>query len=955
MAYNPFTWFRKHKKVLFSGLILVCMLTFVASFGQGDVVQKALAIIGARRGGGEVVATLHGQKITIGDLQLLQRRRETANQFMTGVVATPFAYESTLRALRDQDLKADAASPDNLLTQLRTVLAGIEQRDQDRQRLNQNLTFLRDPQLAQMFLRDFVNRFRQSQQNDIRTLQAIASRPGILDDKASVQTLDKVAILMGYQTWLASSRTGWYFGGSNEYDDLLDFVMWKQQADKLGIHLTRGDVINELNREGFHRNLFDEKSFERDDKVLRFLQPSGNRNERGIRPQDLIEILADEFRVSMAQGILLGREPGARAGRTRMTTPGTVTPDQFLEYFREQRTLLKVELLPVPVQKYVGEVKGVPSEIELRNLFSHYRDQEPQPDRREPGFKEPRRFAIEYVSANPESPWYRQKASRIRRHIELLADPLVASRWRLAAPASIAPAGTGPLGWLAQVTVPISLDPLQSLYEERVGRLSSWWSSDDEGIFSDEKLKRLHNTSIHRWDTFVPMLGSLTGSVQGGGNAWTAAATLYANSTYHEVAGSLRFASTILLRQGGMALYTNGLAHAVGTAALATPLQVPAPSLESVRETLLAGLEESERERLVREELQIVKKKIAELKSKPAEVDAWLKTHLRDPDVVDKGEAIAPKGTTEKDETVHAKHQKMPKAQTFFEIEEGLTQGKIPELKPLVEMYRESRPDSKPKDVFLFYLAPRPNVKPGTVYDGHEFQIGRTNTHVLSWYWQDIPAEQRSWSDPKLQADVLQAWKFQKARALARQKANEIANNLNEKKLPPEEAQRVLRQVQAEQKLGEPFVLDKVAQLNKPDREPQMVLGQDYTPYRIPEEHSERFAHPPDYLVQELLTLKRPGDALVVADKPERNLYVAVLLHRLEPSIQEFMDVYKRSRPPFADPLYDRFVEEQSRAFLDKVVVQLRRDAGAVDKNGRFVIPEHLRKRSGESTRDYEE
>ena len=77
--------------------------------------------------------------------------------------------------------------------------------------------------------------------------------------------------------------------------------------------------------------------------------------------------------------------------------------------------------LPVAVKDFVGQVKETPPESTLKALYEQYKSFEPAPSRQLPGFKEPRSVRIEYVSASPDDPFYREQA---RQQVKLLAGPL---------------------------------------------------------------------------------------------------------------------------------------------------------------------------------------------------------------------------------------------------------------------------------------------------------------------------------------------------------------------------------------------------------------------------------------------------------------------------------------------------------------------------------------------------
>jgi hypothetical protein len=116
-----------------------------------------------------------------------------------------------------------------------------------------------------------------------------------------------------------------------------------------------------------------------------------------------------------------------------------------------------------------------------------------------------------------------------------------------------------------------------------------------------------------------------------------------------------------------------------------------------------------------------------------------------------------------------------------------------------------------------------------------------------------------------------------------------------------------------------------------------------YRPYEVPEELRPKLTYPPEDLPRQLQVLKRPGDATVVADRTETTWYVAVLVERSEPTMQEFEGVYRNS--PRFDPLHEQLQEKKSSEFRQAVMVQLRRDAGELDNSGRFKLPAEVRSR----------
>src|SRR5215470_3535857 len=91
MAFNPFHAFRKHQKVVFAALTIICMLTFVmagGSFAGGDFFSELTRMITGGRSRIPEVATVYGKRISDRDIQELRQQRRLANDFMLMAVST---------------------------------------------------------------------------------------------------------------------------------------------------------------------------------------------------------------------------------------------------------------------------------------------------------------------------------------------------------------------------------------------------------------------------------------------------------------------------------------------------------------------------------------------------------------------------------------------------------------------------------------------------------------------------------------------------------------------------------------------------------------------------------------------------------------------------------------------------------------------------------------------------
>src|SRR5205814_9038059 len=93
--------------------------------------------------------------------------------------------------------------------------------------------------------------------------------------------------------------------------------------------------------------------------------------------------------------------------------PTAQTPDEGWELFKDARTTVRVGLIDVPVQDFVAKVTATPPEDELKKLFDKHKNDEPAPDREEPGFKDPRKIQVAWVGAAPDQPYYQSAVDRV--------------------------------------------------------------------------------------------------------------------------------------------------------------------------------------------------------------------------------------------------------------------------------------------------------------------------------------------------------------------------------------------------------------------------------------------------------------------------------------------------------------------------------------------------------------
>jgi hypothetical protein len=386
MAFNPFRTFRKHQKVLFAALTIMCMFVFVLS-GASGFFQEWQSWLGGS-GGYREVASIYGKSVTEPELRNIQQRRELANRFMISAIEQANLNSGQAVAQAVSERKLDPQVKQQLEQALGFRQGYVKVDPQrgfpfyDRSNILQYAQFL--PQLFQQSL---------SQLEQTRNMLAAQKSP----DANLVQQLEDVLI---QDLWfIERNPRDLYFGGSRDPKGLIDFLLLKHQADQLGIQLTDADVSNLVMGEtrGFLKP-------QESTLLLKGLQ----RDFGGLTADMLRSALADEFRVRIAQQALLGREANPLAPNHGVA----VTPYEFWKFYRENRAESQFVLASIPVSnpEFLKKVDK-PTEQELRRLFDANKDREPNPASDQAGFKQPMRVQVQWVNAPTDSPLYRQAAA----------------------------------------------------------------------------------------------------------------------------------------------------------------------------------------------------------------------------------------------------------------------------------------------------------------------------------------------------------------------------------------------------------------------------------------------------------------------------------------------------------------------------------------------------------------
>jgi len=923
MAFHPFKHFRKHQKAYLAGLTILTMIIFVFSFGAGDLFSTLQRYVALSTPRGEKVVSLYGKTIRTDELEKLRWQRQLASEFLVfGSVMQPGVHVGTPLEKSFFDIQAKYG-PKKGKNDLPTPL------EKPLQQVNIALVMARfsPPELR-----------LQPLQKQLRDIQKQLSLPEAQNNADQYRALDTLATILAFHAWASDPQrqpSDSYFGGSLRPDELLDFLIWKHEADRLGIVLTQADVCREINRawgygEPDRGYIQPDSRFDANEWVSIFFR-SNQKIHKRLTARDLLSALTDEYRVAMAKEAVLGSSSGVRSYRQEVDgvhySSSVATPDEFYRYFVEQRTTLSVSMLPIAVKSFVDKVPVSPTETDLRNLYERYKNDEPSPTRRQPGFKQPRRIKLEYLSYRPEGPDARKLAAKAT---ELL--PV----FRVGQPASTFAAGGG-LAWAASIAGYADIDTaVRAQYdkyreEERQRRSVKYDPFDTDNFGLPLELQGQRGVDLQ---ASTALVGELLGDLGTGATPLAAPTGWLAAREYHARATLTPYAAAVLAGAGASPL-----------PAMTLPMRYlySTQPFEAVREEMMERFEKTLAKTLMDNKVLAFRKELDKvLAALPEQRDQKLKEFLK--------KAIPEYGL----ENFHA----MRDPQT----QQEMLDHPDPELKELQSAWEKTRskpfedptrnPDLKSfaKDMFFPFDSQQRQQEPP--FRSAQFPSASGDVVWVLWKSEDLQAKVRPFDD--VRDEVKDAWYTEQARKLARAKAEQINAELKKQNLAPEAA----RQLLIEQHLGTVFQLTKVSQLTAPEfRHPGIKsIAANYNPYAPPKEF---IPYPPADFVEQLLKLKKRGDSLVIADRPAKHFYVAVLMEDPQPpERQEFYDVYSQPSlddrdflaPSQAEPLWSKMMADRQRKYARKVLEHLRSEATKDLQDGDYVLPDSVRNRSESSS-----
>lgn len=173
-----------------------------------------------------------------------------------------------------------------------------------------------------------------------------------------------------------------------------DFLYWRERAEQMNLHFPPEKMLADLLSAGRGRV----------DKVE---ISSILRNERiPYKLDDLLAALNDEVKVMLARGIIQGSAKQSRSLALLGQIPSEaneaqVTPLDLWEGYVQLKTQWEVGILPIKVfsKEFVDPVP-TPTLEELQGLYQKYKDRLESESLDTPGFKLPQLFRIEFIYGN---------------------------------------------------------------------------------------------------------------------------------------------------------------------------------------------------------------------------------------------------------------------------------------------------------------------------------------------------------------------------------------------------------------------------------------------------------------------------------------------------------------------------------------------------------------------------
>jgi hypothetical protein len=263
-------------------------------------------------------------------------------------------------------------------------------------------------------------------------------KPGDASDREYQQTMAIFGACM--QDLADKYREPRYFQGGTKLDDLVDFILWRDLADKYGVNLT-DEAVKDLVYRAVHAVHTGSKIalwvFDAD--TSRDLQYKLRATHSNATDSGIFKAVREEFRVQILRLAYLGKwSPGhgvpigmgqfqserdilGENWKIYLNTPMQVravpTPEQISANYRKVRTELTIDLLPVSLEELakketLPEDRAQRMEL-LKNFYLKYAKQPYNPTSDKPGFVFPERAEVQYMVAEPTMEYYKGAAETV--------------------------------------------------------------------------------------------------------------------------------------------------------------------------------------------------------------------------------------------------------------------------------------------------------------------------------------------------------------------------------------------------------------------------------------------------------------------------------------------------------------------------------------------------------------
>ena len=899
MAFNPFESFRKNGKIIFAILTIVCMLTFVLSSGlsQGaDFFDWLPKLIGGKSQRGDKIVELYGTTQHSGDLDLRQSQRALANSYM--LEADAVARESIVvrvgNALKNKEVSEDVA---------RDVQKGLD--------FYSKLQF--DPELAQYGSQQRAQ-FLGFQIQQLRTAQnAIDKTKRARDHEVMSATIDALSLL---RKAFARTSPSMYFQtvDSSTKEGLANFELFLQRANKMGI-VTTPAVVRKAISDEFDNSLTEKDRVEIENRLRKRFP--------GFTGDSLLESLGNEFRIRTVRQATFGFDGRSELVGTGTFPPLYMTPFEFNQYYKDSQTRFNLAMIEVPIDQFVGKVTQVPTAEELVALFARYNKVDDNPASETPGFRSPRKVRLEWLSPSTNVALYAKTL------------PIVDAVSRIASGFSSTSAGTGvPIVAVVQAIAPTAAKELawtsvQTIaYRQQDQVDPPAWSSIFEFAAKKDTTQSppapIGVATREAVDYDPAAVTSLVGYLVGGPSPLR---DLSAQGAYRHAVETIEVRDRVragIPRLLGLASPYAGSLTTIAPSVAAMPKPLP---LEFFKRESAKEIRNIAANNIVAKDMEAFAKKVAEL-SKEKDGAAAAKKY------VDEFLIARPE----------LKHGAMKSPRDVYAI------GDDEALKLMKDTQNTLAGDPSPWNVF-FDMNSQGQVmnvrapKASSLFQPMWFPNGMTPSSFdtekplfLTWRTEDIAAKQYatySTASQEVKDKVMYAWKFEKARELAKAEADSLEASIKAaaSKLTSPDDFRIRLVPQVRDIAGNQF-----RTVEPPSISPLSVSAsgdprQQSAAWRAFEFKPTDILYAGPEMTERVLNLRKEklGSTAVVTDGPRKNFYVATIATKVEPGMPQFMRVYSNSATdaPTRDTMYgENALGEMQRISVRETQSRVRDAAG---------------------------